>query len=787
MLLLKNSFISLKENKAKTIGIIALVFLACFLFSLFSNSISVLEQSNDTYFTKQNVYDFTILPNMTEEENASENIEEIYEQKLDKLAEDNDFYYEIQKTALYEFEKDDKEYIFLLIVPQIGINKPYLVEGSLPKNDNEVTVSDQYAKSNNLKIGDDFAIDGTKFIIVGFAYQPDFVYPVMDEESPDVVPSEQSVVFVTDKTMNQLDVEIRYNYSARFNDNIYNYNRVMDLRDAIKSDTQYINSRDNKINRSRTMFLYEQMKTLSIFSVCFLIFLFLIIIFALTVILRKKVEADKSKLGQLKAIGYSNFEIATSYISLAALSSTIGGVFGFVGGYFGAQWVVAILTSSILELPTSAPLFRYSGLAASVLIPFVLFSFVSYIIALFIMKKPTLELIYENRSENLNMLSKKVAVLCKNRSFQTQFKFGLVTNSPLRLIGVFLIMLAIGVMLNVSLIVSDMVKSNVDAKVNQVEYAYEVGFDEYVDIADIQTDVYFEPSLNMRLYAKEGITAKGQIVSYDALNNNEDALNDFYVDVLALLPDSHLLKIHDIEQGELINGKLKGDEIGISAVVAQVLGVGVGDRIVFYDSDNTEKMYKVVAISENYDQSDIYVALDTIQNDFGHTGQVNIIYTDGKYNDEELDYVAVGGSEEIDSFKQAAILSTILTIIFALILTLVSFIVLLILANIIIDENRKSITLLRVFGYDQKEISYMVVDIYTPIIVITYIAALPIAIFVCQQFTNIMAESVYSSYPVGISPLLFLVGGLCLFCSYKIAIRATRKNVKSAEWKRDVY
>ena len=787
MLLLKNSFKSLRENKAKTIGIVVLVFLTCFLFSLLSNSISILKRSNDEYFTKQNVYDFTILPDITEEENVSEDIEKIYDQKMKKLAKENDFYYELQKTALYDFEKGDNEYIFLLIVPQTKINKPYLIEGKLPKNDNEVTVSDQYAKNNNLKIGDSFDIDGEKFKIVGFAYQPDFVCPVMDEETPEIESSMQSVVFIANNAINELDVEIKYNYSARFNNNTYNYNRIMELRDKVKDDTQYVNSRNNKINRSRTEYLYEQMKTLSIFSICFLIFLFLIIVFALTVILRKKVEADKAKLGQLKAIGHNNFEIATSYISLAMLASILGGVFGFIGGHFGAEWITNILTSSFLQLPISSPGLNLLGLMASVLVPFMLFSFISFIIALFIIKRPTLELIYENRSEKVSVLSKKVAILCKNRSFKTQFKFGLLTKSPLRFIGVFLIMLAICVMLIVSLIVSGMVQSNVDAKVNQVEYAYEVGFDDYEDLSDIHTDVYFEPSINMRLYAKEGITANGQILNYDALNNNEDALNDFYVDTLALLPNSRLLKIHDNKTGECINGKLKGDEIGISAVISQLLRVGVGDSIVFYDKENTEIKYKVAAVSDDYGQADIYVALDTIQNDFGYAGKVNIIYTDGKYSDDNLDYVAVAGNEEKNSFRQQAELPIILTIIFALIITLISFIVLLILANIIIDENRKNISFLRILGYTGKEISYMVVDIYTPIIMIAYILALPIAIFACEQFTNIMAESVYSSYRVGILPLLFVVGGLCIFLSYKIAIRATRRNIKSEEWKRDVY
>ena len=62
MLLLKNSFKSLGENKAKIGGIVVLVMLASFLFSLLTNSASTLTQSIDDYFGSQNVYDFTLLP-----------------------------------------------------------------------------------------------------------------------------------------------------------------------------------------------------------------------------------------------------------------------------------------------------------------------------------------------------------------------------------------------------------------------------------------------------------------------------------------------------------------------------------------------------------------------------------------------------------------------------------------------------------------------------------------------------------------------------------------------------
>jgi len=781
MLLFKNSFRALLENKAKTIGVIVLIFLACLLFSLFVTSMSALESANEKYFSEQNVYHFTILPELDDSEKKAKgkDLEAIYDTKLGKLADDNGFSYELRKTALYEFEEGEDEYIFLLMVPQKEINKPYILEGRLPEKENEVTVSDQYAENNGLKIGDCFDIDDEEFTITGFAYQPDLLYPVMDEESPDVDPSMQSVVFISGKAMKELDVDIEYTFSAKFNGQEYDFNNVMALREKIKDDTKYVNARNNKINRVRTEFIHEQMKNITIFAYCFLAFLFLVITFSLTIILRKKITADRARIGQLKALGYSNFEICINYTALAVTASLTGGILGFVGGYFGSVAVIDFLTTSMLQLPVGSIGINIPVLVDSIMLPLVLFSIISYLIALSIVRRPTLELIYENRNEKISTLSKRVATLCKNRSFKTQFKFGLAANAPTRMLGIFLIMLLISLMLIVGLIVSNMVKKSVDAMVAQVSYAYEVALEDPVDISEIDTDVYYEPSISLRLYAKEGITADGQKKNYDALNHNDNAIDDYYVDTMALTADSHLLMIHD-KKGDLINKKLKGDEIGISPAVSQTLGIGVGGQIVFCDSiepDAIEKTYKVVAISDDYAQSDIYVALDTIQNDFDMIDQVETLYTAGKFVDEDLDYVAVAGIKEKEGFKQTARLTNILTISFAMILTLIAFITLLILANIIIDENRKTISMLRILGYTKKETSYMVLDFYTPIIIIAYFIALPIGLQTCTEITNIMAENTYSSYPVGISPVLFIAGGLCLYISCRFAIRRTRKNI----------
>jgi len=53
----------------------------------------------------------------------------------------------------------------------------------------------------------------------------------------------------------------------------------------------------------------------------------------LYLMMKRVIEQDRTQIGTLKALGYSNVKVLLHYLSFGAITGLIGGVFGFIGGY----------------------------------------------------------------------------------------------------------------------------------------------------------------------------------------------------------------------------------------------------------------------------------------------------------------------------------------------------------------------------------------------------------------------------------------------------------------------
>ena len=67
--------------------------------------------------------------------------------------------------------------------------------------------------------------------------------------------------------------------------------------------------------------------------------------------------------------------------------------------------------------------------------------------------------------------------------------------------------------------------------------------------------------------------------------------------------------------------------------------------------------------------------------------------------------------------------SVYIIIIFA---SVMSLIIIMVIANIVVEENKKTISLMKVLGYENKRISKVILNIYTPFIVIAYLLSIPV-------------------------------------------------------------
>lgn len=107
-----------------------------------------------------------------------------------------------------------------------------------------------------------------------------------------------------------------------------------------------------------------------------------------------------------------------------------------------------------------------------------------------------------------------------------------------------------------------------------------------------------------------------------------------------------------------------------------------------------------------------------------------------------------------------------------------SFMVLIIIsviANIVVEENKKTISLMKVMGYQNKEISSIVLNIYTPFIIVAYLLSIPCMIALLKWIITLLIGDTKMVIPITLSPTMAALGLLGLLIAYYIAITLSRR------------
>ena len=141
--LLKDCFKEIKNTYNRFISILLMAFLGVGFFAGVRSTSPDMVDTIDKYYKNQNVYDIQVMSTLGL---TSEDIEEI--KKVENVDE---------VIGTYEtdgsIEIDNKEVIAKVLCVE-DINKPELVEGRLPENENECVVEKKFLTANNKQIGD---------------------------------------------------------------------------------------------------------------------------------------------------------------------------------------------------------------------------------------------------------------------------------------------------------------------------------------------------------------------------------------------------------------------------------------------------------------------------------------------------------------------------------------------------------------------------------------------------------------------------------------------------------
>ena len=107
--------------------------------------------------------------------------------------------------------------------------------------------------------------------------------------------------------------------------------------------------------------------------------------------------------------------------------------------------------------------------------------------------------------------------------------------------------------------------------------------------------------------------------------------------------------------------------------------------------------------------------------------------------------------------------------------SIMAFVIIAVIANIVVEENKKIISLMKVMGYKNNKISSIVLNIYTPIIIIAYFLSVPAMIKLLEKIVSVLAGDMEMTIPITLEPSLAIVGLIGLLVAYYIAVGLSKK------------
>ncbi|MFZ7119593.1 MAG: FtsX-like permease family protein [Eubacteriaceae bacterium] len=776
-MLFKNSLKTFKKKVVQLLAIGIIIFLSSFIYTAMFYAISSLQEPAEEFFNKNNQEDFSvnIINSLTEDETNKYLSEYDLNQGLVSLINikkvNIDIYYDVLNERKKIFEEKFKEYELELreykdvsyelnennhkiriIKNSININKPMIEDGDFPSAKYEIAITKIYAKKNNIVIGDKISIDETPYKVVGFVLFPDYNLPLFNSELI-IDNSKQTLGLVSDNAYENLGGEESFHFAGidkvDFSEEVFQ----KEVIDKIEKEEQldFIVNIVSTKNQMRSGAVYEEIRGGKAMSLGLSIMIAAIAIMVVAIIIYKILKSEKGQIGLLKALGYSNMEIASSYIGLISLISFPMLIFGYYVGKFTSVYLRDFYLEFYL-LPSVSINSNLSVLLIAVFVPLIFFIGLSMFIVNKMLSRKTIDLLRVSEQDKVNKVTIIITQLLKNAKATTKFKLSFIFNNTGKFIVFFLGIVFASILIMYSLMTHGLFDRMLVDYYNNVEYNYKG----YIDITKPL------PIIN-----------NGQEKFFEY---SDAKFNDDHITLMGISNNSELHKIYNNDESnitmKLQNGVIINESISIK------YDKGIDDKIAII-INSKEYNYEIVGISKDYNDYKVYMNIETLSkilSDNKSTDLFNGLFSKTVLDKNEFLSVInkwdiLNQSELMINFIKYAIYIMIF------VSMLIAIIVLYILTMLTVEDKYYDISLLKVMGYNNKEVNSMILNSYFIYSIFSFIISVPLAVLLLNSTVKYLVEYFDMILPLKFEIWQVLVGLLIIVSIFFIGTTNAKRKI----------
>jgi len=627
-----------------------------------------------------------------------------------------------------------------------NINQIKLDEGSAPQNDNEIVLEKHFAENFKLLIGDNFILAGKTYQISGIGSVPD--YSDLVENISDVLSDTKkfSVCFVSSN---------RFNEVAKDNENVaYEYSYILEngcthdkVKNYLTNLTFFLKANDNQ----RITSCEDDVAINKISALVAGVIILLLIAYMLSVFSVHNIEKDSAIIGTLYSMGYVKKELIRHFMILPVAITTVSSIVGTSLGFLLIPSKV-VSSSNYFSFPKVIGTYPIYLFAFGILMPIIITAFVNYFVLNGKLKAEPLKLLRKEKKQH------KIAnVDLRNMGFINRYRIRqLIREISGNLTLFFGLFIAILLMM-LGFCIYGSIDNYVNGITKDVNYQYQYILSYPMDESPPNAEIAFTKGLNTKFDLTGG---------------------DMGVTLQGIEKDNHYFDFN-------VTGEK--DEVFISNSAAWKFNWKKGDTITLEDTTASKSyIFKVKGVEDFASGLYIFMDINNMRNVFEQKdGYFNTLLSDDKLDIESRRIASVITRDEIKKAANqmyAQMADMIVTIIAASVVLFV--IVMYLLLKMMIDKATFSISLIKVFGYSQKEVKklYLGSNLYT--VLFTTIISLPITKKIISMIYPSFISNVSVGMPTVMPVYLYLIMiGIILFSYFGVNVLLSRhlKNVSLVE------
>lgn len=743
----------LKDDFGKYIVIFLFMVITTGMVSGFLVAGESMKQTYDQSFDKYNVEDGHFALNSEATDDMKKAIEDEGVTLYDMPYYDLDMSIKKSDSKTDNTSADGESRTLRIFEVRHEVNKMCTMKGSLPDRDDELAIDRMFAENNDIEIGDELEVGGRDYKVCGYVALSD--YSTMFQNNNDTMFDATifGVAVVTGTEFDRLPENGReWSYVWKYNDGMPDDEKkekkladdllktvyTQAMMNGITVDTfipryqnQAINFTGEDIGSDTEMMKWFE----------YIVIVILAFIFAVTI--SNTLTKEASVIGTLRASGYTKRELLIHYISLPVIVTFVASIVGNILGYTYFKDMGAQLYYDSYSLTKYETIWNADAFVLTTVVPLIIMLVVNLLVVNNKLKLSPLRFLRHDLSRS----RRKKAVKLPHWKFMTRFKTRVILQNIPRyvvmLIGIYFaqVLMMFGLMLN------PLLEHYQDDVLDNMLAAHQ-----YVLDSQVETSVD-----SAETYCVKTLKTTGDI-------------------------DDEIMVYGIHEDSRYFPKKLKDGDVLVSDGYADKYRLSDGDEIKLKENYGDDIYKFKLTGSVKYPST---LAIFMTEDDFRQTFGLDEGYFTGYFSDEELTDISDHVVSEItkdDLIKVSRQLKKSMGSMFYIVIafSLLMFMLLVyLLTKLIVERNTISISMVKILGYDGREIGKLYLSSTTIMVaVVTVIDILLSYVSLKVIYRTMLTEMLSGWLPIYMAPWIFPLMFVLSFACYLVIALMQMKKIK---------